>query len=181
MGVSTETAPASVPGPVPAVPAVLHLESTGDDHFSGSSALLGLPRVFGGQLLAQGLVAAARTVPDGRMAHSLHAYFLSGGHPARPIDYQVDRTRDGGRMSCRTVTASQDGRIVSEIMCSFVTVSGGVEPPAPPRAGTVAGGVAVARRRPRAMGRHGAVMEWVRGPGGPHPTGRARPGARRDG
>ena len=76
--------------------------------------MLGLPRVFGGQILAQGLIAAARTVPAGRPAHSLHAYFLSGGHPERPIEYRVERTRDGGRMTCRTVTASQDGRLVAE-------------------------------------------------------------------
>jgi acyl-CoA thioesterase-2 len=110
----------------PTVPAVLRLDPAGDDCFVGRPALLGLPRVFGGQLLAQGLLAAARTVPDGRDAHSLHAYFLSGGHPGRPITYRVDRTRDGGRMSCRTVTASQDGRTVAELMCSFVMASGGV-------------------------------------------------------
>jgi acyl-CoA thioesterase-2 len=110
----------------PSVPAVLRIEPAGEDRFVGVPALHGLPRVFGGQLLAQGLVAAARTVPDGRDAHSLHAYFLSGGHPARPLEYRVDRTRDGGRMSCRTVTVSQDGRVVAELMCSFATASGGV-------------------------------------------------------
>jgi acyl-CoA thioesterase-2 len=105
---------------------VLRLESLDGDRFIGASPDFGWPRVFGGQLLAQGLIAAARTVAEDRPAHSLHAYFLSGGHPGRDMTYQVTRTRDGGRMSCRTVTATQDGRTVAELMCSFVSASGGV-------------------------------------------------------
>jgi acyl-CoA thioesterase-2 len=107
--------------------ALLDLETLGENRFSGLSPSLGLPRVFGGQLLAQGIVAAARTVGQGRPAHSLHAYFLAGGEPERPIVYDVQRTRDGGRMSCRTVTARQDGRLIAELMCSFGATDGGVE------------------------------------------------------
>jgi len=106
--------------------ALLDLENLGDDRFSGESTLLGLPRVFGGQLLAQGLLAAARTVGQGRPAHSLHGYFLAGGVPDRPIVYDVQRVRDGGRMSSRAVTARQDGRLIAELMCSFAATSGGV-------------------------------------------------------
>ncbi len=121
-----------------AVPAILQLAEHGDDRFTGESAMLGLPRVFGGQILAQGLIAAARTVPPGRPAHSLHAYFLSGGHPERPIEYRVERTRDGGRMTCRTVTASQDGRLVAELMCSFASLAGGVDHQRRPLSGPTA-------------------------------------------
>lgn len=116
----------SVEEAMPVAPAVLALQTLSGDRFVGQPAVLGLPRVFGGQLLAQGLLAAAHTVAAGRTAHSLHAYFLSGGDPLRPIDYRVGRVRDGGRMSARSVTASQDGRVVVEMLCSFVATSGGV-------------------------------------------------------
>lgn len=117
------------------IPAVLRIEQVGDDRFRGESTILELPRVFGGQLLAQGLVAAARTVPSGRPAHSLHAYFLSAGDLRHPIDYYVERTRDGGRMSCRTVTMTQGDRLIAEMMCSFVSAAGGVGHQRRPRPG----------------------------------------------
>ena len=63
-------------------------------------------RIFGGQVIGQALVAANRTV-EGRLAHSLHAYFLRAGDPAVPIIYEVDRIRDGGSFSTRRVVAIQ--------------------------------------------------------------------------
>src|SRR5580658_9616540 len=66
-------------------------------------------RVFGGQVLAQALIAASRTAPDERICHSFHAYFLRPGDPAIPILYEVDRSRDGGSFSVRRVVAIQHG------------------------------------------------------------------------
>ncbi len=74
--------------------------------------------LFGGQVLAQGLVAATRTVP-GWPAHSLHGYFLRAGDAKLPVDYQVERLRDGRRFAARTVRASQDGRVIFHLHCSF--------------------------------------------------------------
>ncbi len=77
------------------------------------------PRVFGGQVLAQGLRAAGRTVSGGRLPHSLHAYFIRPGHCRSPIVYDVASLRDGGSLSVRRVTAIQDGAVICEATCSF--------------------------------------------------------------
>jgi acyl-CoA thioesterase-2 len=80
----------------------------------------GLPlRAFGGQVAAQALTAAARTVPDGRHVHSLHGYFLRAGEPSRPIVYQVERLRDGGTYLSRHVRAVQAGEVVFTLSASF--------------------------------------------------------------
>ncbi len=74
---------------------ILDLEPLEENLFRGRSPQQGWQRVFGGQVLGQALVAAVRTVPPERVAHSLHAYFLLPGDPARPIIYNVERVRDG--------------------------------------------------------------------------------------
>ena len=66
--------------------------------------------LFGGQVAAQALIAAARTAPPGRTPHSLHGYFLRPGRPDRPVILQVDRDRDGRSFSARHVVAVQRGR-----------------------------------------------------------------------
>ena len=66
-----------------------------DNLYRGVSPAASPVRVFGGQVAAQALIAAGRTVPSERRVHSLHAYFLRGGNPRNPIGYQVDRPRDG--------------------------------------------------------------------------------------
>lgn len=80
-------------------------------------------RVFGGQVAAQALVAAGRTVGDGvgrdRPVHSLHAYFLRPGDPKVPILYQVDRIRDGRSFTTRRVTAIQHGEAIFSLSASF--------------------------------------------------------------
>lgn len=76
-------------------------------------------RVFGGQVLAQALTAAYRTVDEGRVAHSLGAYFLRGGSPGVPIAYSVEVTRDGGSFSARRVVASQGDREIFSMVSSF--------------------------------------------------------------
>ena len=77
------------------------------DHFAGRRKPGGKGRVFGGQVIAQALCAAERTVAEDRPVHSLHAYFLRGGSEDHEIDFRVDRDLDGGSFSNRRVTASQ--------------------------------------------------------------------------
>lgn len=97
----------------------LHVEEAGRDLFQGWCHD-GLPsRAFGGQVAAQALAAAGRTVPEGRFAHSLHGYFLRGGDTARPITYRVDRLREGGSYLARQVSAEQDGALVFTLSASF--------------------------------------------------------------
>ncbi|MEL0217737.1 MAG: acyl-CoA thioesterase domain-containing protein, partial [Gammaproteobacteria bacterium] len=72
----------------------LDLEQVELNLFRGQSENLGTPRVFGGQVIGQALVAALRTVSE-RHCHSLHGYFLRPGDPNKPILYEVDRIRDG--------------------------------------------------------------------------------------
>ncbi|WP_353257526.1 acyl-CoA thioesterase II [Hyphomonas sp.] len=76
-------------------------------------------RVFGGQVIAQALVAAYRTVTDDRTCHSLHAYFIRPGDPKVPIIYQVDRSRDGGSFTTRRVVAIQHGQQIFNLAASF--------------------------------------------------------------
>ncbi|MEO0753643.1 MAG: acyl-CoA thioesterase II [Pseudomonadota bacterium] len=75
-------------------------------------------RVFGGQVIAQALAAAYRTVED-RLCHSLHAYFIRPGDPKIPIIYEVDRARDGGSFTTRRVVAIQHGKQIFNMACSF--------------------------------------------------------------
>ena len=76
-------------------------------------------RVFGGQVIAQALVAAYRTVPDDRTCHSLHAYFIRPGDPKVPIIYQVDHSRDGGSFTTRRIVAIQHGKQIFNMAASF--------------------------------------------------------------
>ena len=76
-------------------------------------------RVFGGQVLAQSLNAAIRTVELPRLAHSMHAYFLRPGNPAKQIVYEVDPIRDGKSFTTRRVVAKQDGIAIFNTSVSF--------------------------------------------------------------
>ncbi|WP_171121433.1 MULTISPECIES: acyl-CoA thioesterase II [unclassified Ruegeria] len=75
-------------------------------------------RIFGGQVVAQALSAAYRTV-DERLCHSLHAYFIRPGDPSVPVIYQVDRARDGGSFTTRRVVAIQHGKQILNMSASF--------------------------------------------------------------
>ena len=97
---------------------ILDLEPLEVNLFRGLSPQVGWQRVFGGQVIGQALVAACRTV-DGRMAHSLHAYFLRAGDPTVPIIYEVDRIRDGTSFSTRRVVAVQHGQAIFSMAASF--------------------------------------------------------------
>ncbi|MEH6610899.1 MAG: acyl-CoA thioesterase II [Halioglobus sp.] len=84
-------------------------------------------RVFGGQVLAQSLNAAIRSVDDDRVAHSMHAYFLRPGDPSKQIVFEVDPIRDGRTFATRRVVAKQDGRAIFNTSVSFQLEEEGLE------------------------------------------------------
>lgn len=106
---------------------LLDLERIEDNVFVGRSPSEPVQRVFGGQVLAQALVAATRTVDPARLCHSFHAYFLRPGDPAIPILYEVDRSRDGGSFTARRVVAIQHGVPIFTLASSFQRVEQGFE------------------------------------------------------
>src|SRR5438046_4187834 len=89
--------------------AILDLEPLEVNIFRGRSPKVGWQRVFGGQVIGQALVAATRTVPAERRAHSLHGYFIRPGDPETPIIHEVDRDRDGRSFTTRHAVAIQSG------------------------------------------------------------------------
>lgn len=105
---------------------LLALEQIERHIFRGQSRDIGSPQVFGGQVLGQALSAASRTV-DGRLVHSLHAYFLRRGDVNAPIVYEVDTARDGHSFSNRRVVAIQHGRQIFNMTASFQVDESGLE------------------------------------------------------
>jgi acyl-CoA thioesterase-2 len=92
---------------------------TSEDIFTGPSQWMPLGRVFGGQVLAQSIVAASRTVPEDRNIHSMHAYFLRPGDVNLPITFSVDRIHDGRSFSTRRTQAYQSGLPILSMIASF--------------------------------------------------------------
>ena len=105
---------------------LLDLEPLEVNLFRGQSRDLGGKSVYGGQVIGQALVAAARTV-EGAAPHSLHAYFLRPGDMAQPIVYEVDRVRDGRSFTARRVQAIQHGQPILSMIASFQKPEGGLE------------------------------------------------------
>jgi acyl-CoA thioesterase-2 len=112
--------------PVQQLITLLNLEQIELNIFRGRSPDDLSQRVFGGQVLGQALVAANRAV-QGRLCHSLHAYFLIPGDPKVPILYEVDRSRDGKSFSSRRVVAIQHGRPIFHMSASFQIEEPGLE------------------------------------------------------
>jgi acyl-CoA thioesterase-2 len=106
---------------------LLDVEAIEVNIFRGTQPDEDRQRVFGGQVAGQALVAAARTVEDGRHVHSLHAYFLRPGDPAIPILYTVDRIRDGRSFTTRRVVAIQHGHAIFNLQASFHTPEEGLD------------------------------------------------------
>lgn len=102
----------------------LHVEPVGADRFVGESEQEE-GRVFGGLVLGQAALAAGRTAPDPTL-HSLHAYFLRGGRPDVPIEYRVERVRDGRTFTARRVLARQAGEAICDVTASFVHPEDGI-------------------------------------------------------
>jgi acyl-CoA thioesterase-2 len=98
---------------------LLDVEELAPDSYRGLSPESRLQRVFGGQVAAQALVAAGRTVGPGRAVHSLHSYFIRPGDPRTPIEYRVDRTRDGRSFTTRRVVAHQRDTPIFTLSASF--------------------------------------------------------------
>ena len=98
---------------------LLDLEEIEQNHYRASSPSDGWQRVYGGQVIGQALVAASRTVPEDRPAHSLHGYFLRPGDTTVPILYKVERIRDGRSFNTRSVLAIQHGRAIFSMSLSF--------------------------------------------------------------
>ena len=99
--------------------ALLDLERLEMNLFRGESKSVGSPRVFGGQVMAQALSAAMRTVPGDRFVHSFHGYFVLPGDLSIPIVFEVDRIRDGGSFTTRAVKAIQKGNAIFHLTASF--------------------------------------------------------------
>jgi acyl-CoA thioesterase-2 len=106
--------------------AILDLEPLEHNLFRGRSPQSGWQRVFGGQVIGQALTAAARTV-EGRIAHSLHGYFMRPGDPKVPIIYEVDRIRDGKSFNTRRVVAIQHGQAIFTMSASFQVEEDGLD------------------------------------------------------
>jgi acyl-CoA thioesterase-2 len=106
---------------------LLDLEELEVNIFRGYSPREERERAFGGQVAAQALVAATRTVPDDRVVHSLHSYFLRPGDVMAPIVYFVDRIRDGKSFTTRRVVAIQHGEAIFNLSASFQRPEPGVE------------------------------------------------------
>lgn len=97
----------------------MHVEELDELLFRGEPLEMGLPRVFGGQVLGQALNAAVRTVEPKRKPHSLHGYFLRPGDINRPIIYEVDPIRDGRSFATRRVVGKQRGKAIFNCSISF--------------------------------------------------------------
>jgi acyl-CoA thioesterase-2 len=103
----------------PALLDVLRLEDLGDDRFRATVTYDNGWRLYGGQVMAQALLAAGHTVSADRHPHSLHAYFLRMGTPALPVELTVEQDRDGRSFSARRVTARQKGEVLLTMSASF--------------------------------------------------------------
>ena len=97
------------------------------DSFDAVNQWMPHGRIFGGQVLAQGLVAAMQTVDSGRLPHSLHGYFLKAGDITKPLRFEVDRLRDGNSFSSRRVLAIQDEAPIFSMITSFQSDSPGLQ------------------------------------------------------
>jgi acyl-CoA thioesterase-2 len=121
--------------PVSGLLAALDLTDTGartsEDIFTGPSQWMPLGRVFGGQVLAQSLVAATRTVAEDRVVHSMHAYFLRPGDVSQPITFSVDRIHDGRSFSTRRTQAYQNGEPILSTILSFQEEDPGLDHQSP--------------------------------------------------
>lgn len=150
---------------------LLNLEPHGPDTFVGVSPPYGWGRIYGGQVIAQALYAAAETVPAARPVHSLHAYFILGGRLDEPVRYEVDRVRNGRSFMTRRVVARQSYGAILTLEASFhidepgpdlttVTAPDGV--PGPDELPELGWGWMLQRRQVPGTPRSGRAITWVR-------------------
>ena len=103
------------------------LDQVDRDIFSWTGNNVGFKRIFGGQVMAQTLIAAYKTVDVEHYAHSFHSYFLRPGNMDKPITFTVDRIRDGKSFTTRTVKAIQEGEAIFNCSISFQKIEKGLE------------------------------------------------------
>jgi acyl-CoA thioesterase II len=115
-----------MPSPVENLHETLALERIEVNLFRGTAPQGFGPRIYGGHVIAQSLMAAYRTVED-RYCHSLHCYFIRPGDPRIPIVYEVDRSRDGKSFATRRVIAIQNGAQIFNLAASFQVPESGFE------------------------------------------------------
>ncbi|MEI2818696.1 MAG: acyl-CoA thioesterase II [Marmoricola sp.] len=116
-----------MPGTVRELLEILDLEAIEDNLFRGKQPDTLLQRVFGGQVAAQAVVAAARTVEEPFVPHSMHSYFLRPGDTSVPIVYDVEKLRDGRTFGTRRVVARQHGRPIYFMTANFQVPEDGLE------------------------------------------------------
>ncbi|MBR9765965.1 MAG: acyl-CoA thioesterase II [Rhodobacteraceae bacterium] len=105
---------------------ILTVERIEENFYRGIATPGGRGRSFGGQVIAQALMAATRTVEPDRTSHSLHAYFLRPGMAVEPVLYQVERDMDGRSFSNRRVVAIQNGKPILNLTASYQVQGGGL-------------------------------------------------------
>jgi acyl-CoA thioesterase-2 len=132
IGMTAPSATLTASSPQEALEAVLTVidvqrEPGSETTFTGTSYQPPWHRIFGGQVLAQSLVAAARTVDESRPVHSLHAYFLRAGDPNVPVTFDVDLLRDGRSFSARRTQAIQRGKPILSMISSFQEPAEGLD------------------------------------------------------
>jgi len=110
---------------------ILDLDSsdarTTEDIFTGASHPMPTGRIYGGQVLGQSIIAAERTMPDGRAPHSMHGYFLRAGDASQGLTFAVDRIHDGRSFSTRRAQAYQNGVPIFSMIASFQDENPGIE------------------------------------------------------
>lgn len=120
-----------MPTPIESLLAALDVHETGartsEDIFTGISEWTPQGRVFGGQVLAQSIIAASRTVEPDRLIHSMHGYFLRPGDVNQNVTFSVDRIHDGRSFSTRRTQAYQDGLPILSMIASFQDGDQGLE------------------------------------------------------
>ena len=164
--------------------ALLDVEQLDRDLYRGSRKVGGVGRVFGGQVVAQALQAAQRTVDLPKAAHSLHAYFMRPGSEDLPILLRVERDFDGRSFATRRVVASQDGQPILTLTASFQLPEDGLSHQSaempdvpPPESLPTEEDVLRARAAGDPAGRYGGL---VRSPAAGRLAGELVPPARRD-
>lgn len=147
---------------------LLTLEDIDTNLFRGPQPDTQRSRVFGGQVAAQALLAAARTIDPSYLAHSLHSYFLLPGDTSIPIVYDVERLRDGRSFATRRVIARQHGRPIYYQTVNFQHAEEGFEhqdvmPEVPgPEAGIDLAVIARSRRSDDLSDGHDEMGDWER-------------------
>jgi acyl-CoA thioesterase II len=129
----TISLPGQPPRTLPSILELLDLEYIEENLYRSRVVYEETHRLYGGQVAAQALYAAGRTVPDGRLPHSLHGYFLRQGSARRPTVFQVERDRDGQSFSARRAVAIQDGEVIFNMAASFAAMRPGVDVDADPQ------------------------------------------------